>query len=294
MIIGNGVKKQEALAASMKYFLLSAFSTAFLLLALAILYHITGSLEFEAIYMAMSYNNIDLPVILIIFALLFKMGAAPLHFWAPDLYDATPLPITAFISNLPKLVYIFISLNLMDFLISQSNLFLIAGLLSLIVGTIGLTQQFKVKRFLAFSAITNIGYFLLIIKFSGLVLYNVILYILPIINIFIILICANQYYDKEIDNFIDLKGFFKINPFMALSFAISIFSIAGIPPLPGFFAKYNLLITSFQVFHPIIFAILIITTVIAVANYLRFIYLILFSNSSFTILIKRSGEESDN
>ena len=107
MIIGNGVRKQESLAASLKYFLLSAFSTAFLLLGLALLYHYTGSLEFEAIYIAMSFIDIDFPIILIIFALLFKMGAAPLHFWAPDLYDATKLPITAYISNLPKLLYLF-------------------------------------------------------------------------------------------------------------------------------------------------------------------------------------------
>lgn len=287
LIIGNGVKKQEALAASMKYFLLSAFSTAFLLLGLALLYHITGSLEIETVYIAMSTQSIDLPIILIIFALLFKMGAAPFHFWAPDLYDATPLPITAYISNIPKLLYIFITLNLMDFLVCQSNFFIIAGFLSLIVGTFGLTQQFNIKRFLAFSAIANVGYFLLIIKFSGLVIYNIVLYILPLINIFIILISANKFYEKDIDNFSQLKGFFHTNPFFSFSFAISLFSIAGIPPLPGFFAKYNLLSISFDIFHPILFSIIIITTVIAVANYLRVLYIILFSTNSYTLAIKK-------
>ena len=287
MIIANGVKKQEALAASMKYFLLSAFSTAFLLLGLAILYHITGSLEFETVYIAMSTQSIDLPIILIIFALLFKIGATPLHFWAPDLYDATPLPITAYISNLPKILYFFIIIDLMDFLVCQSNIFLIAGFLSLIVGTLGLTQQFNIKRFLAFSAIANVGYFLLIIKFSGLLVYNMVLYILPLINIFIILISANKFYEKDIIHFAQLKGFFKVNPFFAFSFTISLFSIAGIPPLPGFFAKYNLLSAAFDIFHPILFSIIIITTVLAVANYLRVLYIILFNNSDNTIFIKK-------
>lgn len=93
----------------MKYFILSAFSTTFLLLGLAILYHITGSLEFQTIYITMSERPIDIAVVFIIFALLFKLSAAPLHFWAPDLYSITPLPITAYISNVPKILYIMIA-----------------------------------------------------------------------------------------------------------------------------------------------------------------------------------------
>lgn len=277
IIIGNNVNTQEALSASMKYFILSAFSTTFLLLGLAILYHITGSLEFQTIYITMSERPIDIAVVFIIFALLFKLSAAPLHFWAPDLYSITPLPITAYISNVPKILYIMIAQNYMIFLECQSNYFLIAGFLSLIIGTIGLTQQTKIKRFLAFSAIANVGYLLLIIKSDGLVIYNLVLYIIAVINIFIILMAVNKFFDKDIDNIAELQGFFIFNPFMAFSFTISLFSIAGIPPLPGFFAKYNLLSEALDIFHPILFIIIVITSVIAVANYLRIIYLAIFS-----------------
>lgn len=287
IIIGNGVKKQEALSASLKYFLLSAFSTAFLLLGLAILYHITGSLEFESVYIAMSFQSIDLPVIMIIFALLFKMGAAPLHYWAPDLYDTTNLPIAAYISNIPKLLYIFLALNLVDFLECQNNFFIIAGFLSLIIGSFALYQQFKIRRFLAFSAIANLGYFLIIIQYSGLVLYNVVLYILPVLNIFIILIALYRIYEKDMDSLTQLKGLFKTNPFMAFSLVISLFSIAGIPPLPGFFAKYLLLSKTFLVFHPFLFSIIILTTVVAVSNYIRIAYYILFSPSSYALPIAK-------
>jgi len=200
LIVANGVQKQEALSASLKYFLLSAFSTTFLLLGIAMIYHITGSLEFESIYIAMSlpgdFHDMDFPVILIIFALLFKMGAAPLHYWAPDLYDTTKLPIAAYISNIPKLLYIFLALNLVDFLECQNNFFIIAGFLSLIIGSLGLFQQLKIRRFLAFSAIANLGYFLIIIQYSGLVLYNVVIYMIPVINIFVILIYLNSLYEK--------------------------------------------------------------------------------------------------
>lgn len=281
MIVGNGIYKQEALAASMKYFLLSAFSTTFLLLGLALLYYTTGSLEFETIYIAMSTQSIDLPIILIIFALLFKVGAAPLHFWAPDLYDNVPLPIAAYISNLPKVLYLFVILDLMDFLVCQSNFFIIAGFISLLVGSLGLSQSFNIKRFLAYSAITNLGYFLIMIKSPGLVIFNMVLYILPVINIFIILMAANKYYEKDIQNINHLKGFFMVNPFFTFAFILSIFSIAGIPPLPGFYAKYNLLTIAFQNFPLHYFSIIILTTVIAVANYLRILNTILFTEHPF-------------
>lgn len=155
----------------------------------------------------------------------------------------------------------------MILLVGQSKLFIIAGFLSLLIGTIGLTQQLRVKRFLAFSAVANVGYFLLIIKSPELLFYNIILYILPVINVFIILMAANYYSEKEINEFEDLKGFFRYNPFMALSFAVSIFSIAGIPPLPGFFAKYILLSEAFDNFPISLLVFIIITTVVAVANY---------------------------
>jgi NADH:ubiquinone oxidoreductase subunit 2 (subunit N) len=158
MIIGIGTNKQQALSASLKYFLLSALSTAFLLLALTMIYHITGSLEYESVYLAMFENPIDLPVILMILALIFKLGAAPLHFWAPDLYNNTPLPVTAYISNIPKIVYLLLILDLAEFLSCQFNFFIIAGFISLIVGTLGLFQQLRIKRFLAFSGIANVGY----------------------------------------------------------------------------------------------------------------------------------------
>lgn len=305
LIVANGVQKQEALSASLKYFLLSAFSTAFLLLGIAMIYHITGSLEFQSIYIAMSavpglpgkgptggggFHDIDFPVIFIIFALLFKMGAAPLHYWAPDLYDTTKLPIAAYISNIPKLLYILLALNLVDFLECQNYFFIIAGFLSIIIGSLGLFQQFKIRRFLAFSAIANLGYFLIIIQYSGLVLYNVVIYMIPVLNIFVILIYLNSLYEKDFDSFDSLKGLFKINPFLAFSFIISLFSIAGIPPLPGFFAKYLLLSKAFMVFNPSLFAIIIIMTVIAVANYLRLAYLILFANPRYSLpILKLDG-----
>lgn len=300
IIINNGINKQETLSASLKYFLLSAFSTIFLLLGLAILYHQIGNLEFESIISLLHRDQAfelkhglwDTSLMdgwmlggsLIFFALLFKMGAAPLHYWAPDLYDATILPIAAYISNIPKILYLFLIMNQIGLfgtpwaITNYDYLLIIIGLLSLIFGSIGLTLQYKIRRFLAFSAITNLGYFLLIIslQLDKLLFQNQIFYLLPVINIFIILIRLDHIHEKEINSFEELKGLFQINPFLSLIQVISLFSIAGIPPLPGFYAKYLLLSEIFIKLPPILFSIIIITTVIAVANYIRIIYIILF------------------
>lgn len=290
IIINNGINKQETLSASLKYFLLSAFSTIFLLLGLAILYHQIGNLEFESVLHLRHFTDFDngwfLGGSFIFFALLFKMGAAPLHYWAPDLYDATILSITAYISNIPKILYLFLIMNQIRlfgtpwFITDHDYLLIILGILSLIFGSIGLTLQYKIRRFLAFSAITNLGYFLLILslELDKLIFQNQILYLLPVINIFIILIILDQINEKEINTFDQLKGLFQINPFLSLILIISFFTIAGIPPLPGFYAKYLLLSEIFIKLPPLFFSIIIITTVLAVANYIRIIYIILFKS----------------
>jgi NADH-quinone oxidoreductase subunit N len=113
--------------------------------------------------------------------------------------------------------------------------------------------------------------------------FNLIIYIFAILNIFIILLFLENLYEKEIDNFEQIKGLFHINPFLALSLTISIFSIAAIPPLPGFFAKYQLLIFAYGEFHIALFAIIIITSVLAVANYIKLYFSI---KVIFILLIK--------
>lgn len=287
LIIGNNIDRQKALSASMKYFTLSALSTAFLLLGLVMIYHSTGDLSFQAVYSAMYFKRLALPLMFIGFAFLFKLSAVPVHFWSPDLYSVTPLPITAFISNIPKIFYFSVIIILLEELHIVANIYLFFGLASLIIGSIGLAQQKTVKRFLAFSAIINVGYILIVIQNPTMAIYNLALYILPNINIFMILIAMNNYFNKDdIDNIDELSGFFAKNPFMTLSFVVSIFSIAGIPPLPGFFAKYHLLVAVYKFLPYYMFLIVIITSVIAVASYLRILYIALFSPIHNKYLIK--------
>lgn len=232
----------------------------------------------------------NIGIICIIFAIIFKLGAVPLHFWAPDLYNVTPLPIMAYVANVPKVLYFAVILIIISVCQVHSNLYPIFGVISLIIGSLGLMQQNTIKRFLAFSAITNVGYILLIIEYQNEAIYNIALYILPNINLFMVLIAINNYYNKEdINNIRELSGFFENNPFMLLTFVISIFSIAGVPPLPGFFAKYNLLVLAFNTVNHALFFIIIITSVIAVASYLKVLYIALFSNK-----VNKSNIKIDN
>jgi len=257
---------------------------------LALIYHSNGDLSFENLYKFIYLKDMNIGIICIIFAIIFKLGAVPLHFWAPDLYNVTPLPIMAYVANVPKVLYFAVILIIISVCQVHSNLYPIFGVISLIIGSLGLMQQNTIKRFLAFSAITNVGYILLIIEYQNEAIYNIALYILPNINLFMVLIAINNYYNKEdINNIRELSGFFENNPFMLLTFVISIFSIAGVPPLPGFFAKYNLLVLAFNTVNHALFFIIIITSVIAVASYLKVLYIALFSNK-----VNKSNIKIDN
>jgi NADH-quinone oxidoreductase subunit N len=185
-------KTEAALSASIKYFLLSALSTSFLLLGVALLYGITGSTNYDSINAALSLsegkcyseglsiilptidNTTDnlvnyhwLPITLIVLTLLFKLGAAPFYNWSPDLYDSIPTPITVWMTTIVKIsILLFIAQpSIIKLLLGLEHpavetLFIIAGILSLIVGSVGLGAQWRMKRFLAYSAISHLGFIL--------------------------------------------------------------------------------------------------------------------------------------
>jgi len=287
---GDGLK---TLASSTKYFLLSALATNLLLLSLALFYHVTGTLDFQSliIFFDINYldpNNISLAfaTILLISTIMFKLGASPLHFLAPDLYDATPIRITFWIANIPKILYLFLLFNLYhlgllhssnSFLLNSDNLLLFFGASSIIIGALGLTQQIKIKRFLTYSGISNLGYILLTIPFISIFFYNIFIYLIAIINIFYIIILLQNISKSDISYIHYINGLYKHNPFIAIAFSISLFSIAGIPPLPGFFAKYLLLQLLIDNYHLLFISFIIFATMITVANYIRLLFAINFN-----------------
>ena len=295
----------SSLAATINYFFLSSLVTAFLFLSILFFYYFTGSTNFDDIAFYIDYFLLDstnilflkLAIFFLISTLLFKLAAVPLHFYAPDLYNSMPITITKYLKTLPKILYIYLLYNFYTlFSFSQipfiSDLLLLAGVLSLLIGSIALVAQFQIKRFLAYSSIANLGYLLLAFQQSldlSSILIYLISYFISLFAIFIVFIYLSLLFKKDINTFSSITSLTSLstssrsgNSFnFAISFilAIHFFALLGLPPLHGFFTK-NLILLSYIVNHAyFIVFIMILGTLFNAAFYLSFITNIFKSSS---------------
>jgi NADH-ubiquinone oxidoreductase chain 2 len=326
---------ESATSAGLKYFLLGGLSSALILLGTALIYSYTGLTQFESIYTLVQVTGSDYVansatysggitcgLLLIGLGFLFKVAAAPLHNWAPDVYDGVPTIVTSWLTTMPKIsIFVFLlelqsglqgSFESLSLLISNDtsiniwkNLLLIASLLSLIIGTVVGLSQYRIKRLLAYSTISHVGFLLLALAINTeesieSFLFYLIQYSLTNVNTFLILLAfgymfysastsksyllSNQTTNKESVNntdiqFIDqLKGQFKENPLLGLSLALCLFSMAGIPPLIGFFAKQMVLYSSTHGGYYFLSIVAILVSVISASYYLKIIRVIYFDN----------------
>nr|YP_009132724.1 NADH dehydrogenase subunit 2 [Bangia fuscopurpurea]AKA66489.1 NADH dehydrogenase subunit 2 [Bangia fuscopurpurea] len=254
--------------AGLKYFVLGAFSSAILLLGISLLYGTTGLTNFGDLsnfFLGITstntffLNTAIFSVVLIEVALLFKISAAPFHMWSPDVYEGAPTNVTAFFGILPKLVLISVILRLLFFCLSDIteiiNLTLvICAFLSMIVGTFGALSQTKWKRFVAYSTISHVGFILAGFstqEFTGAfgALFYIVIYTLTALATFsIVLSFRSMSYPAtyQLRYLNDAISLIKINPMLSINLVIILFSMAGIPPLPGFFAKAFILLALLQ------------------------------------------------
>lgn len=289
-------ESESATAAGLKYFLLGSLSSALILLGSSLLYSFTGLTNFEELYMLCSTTTntiIEISVLLIIVGLLFKVSAAPFHNWAPDVYDGVPTIVTTWLTTIPKISFLVFILEFQGFTqltnwSSWTYLLFICSLLSLLIGTIGGLAQYRIKRLLTYSTISHVGFLLLALTINNeesveSFLFYLIQYSLTNINVFFILIAFGYLLQTKglsiyspIQYINQLKGQFKINPLLGLSFAICLFSIAGIPPLVGFFGKQIILYASTHNGNFFIAFVAILVSVISAVYYLRVIKVIHF------------------
>nr|YP_008994195.1 NADH dehydrogenase subunit 2 [Gracilariopsis chorda]YP_009138176.1 NADH dehydrogenase subunit 2 [Gracilaria vermiculophylla]AEX37498.1 NADH dehydrogenase subunit 2 [Gracilariopsis lemaneiformis]ATG87365.1 NADH dehydrogenase subunit 2 [Gracilaria chouae]AGO19247.1 NADH dehydrogenase subunit 2 [Gracilariopsis chorda]AHZ58203.1 NADH dehydrogenase subunit 2 [Gracilaria vermiculophylla]AHZ58228.1 NADH dehydrogenase subunit 2 [Gracilaria vermiculophylla] len=284
--------------AGLKYFILGAFASAFLLFGSSIVYGLTGLTnlsDLSKLFLGLIGNEISFNLIIgfifILVALLFKLSAAPFHVWSPDVYEGAPISVTAFFSILPKLAILgllfrFLLFTFYDFISYWQSIILIAAFLSILIGTFGAFAQTKWKRFLAYSSINHIGFFLLALlsgdlnSISSVIFYGII-YIITMSGIFAFTVNVNFYaYSKtyQLRYLSNIKGLAKTDPFLAFALTIILFSMAGIPPMAGFFAKLFVLLAAVQVdaFGISIFA--VIMSCIACFYYIRLIKNIYFDS----------------
>ncbi len=290
--------------AGLKYFILGAFSSGLLLFGCSLVYGFTGTTNFSDLKPLFIndqvpldiFNGILLGNIFITVGILFKLGASPFHMWLPDVYEGIPTAITAIFAIVPKIaifgLFLRLSINLFSNTFFHWNQILIySSILSIIIGTLGGLYQIKIKRLLAYSAISHIG-FLLIgfstytkVGFFALFFY-IIIYIILSLNIFAIILSL-----RKIDNNLKLKRIneftllFKSNKILAINFCLILFSITGLPPLVGFYSKLYIFISAIKSEIYLIAIIAAIFSVIASMYYIRLIKLMFFKNLDYWILL---------
>jgi NADH-ubiquinone oxidoreductase chain 2 len=338
---------ESATNAGLKYFLLGGLSSCLILLGSGLIYSYTGITSFEGLYSLITVcasvtdgatgaleqgvlQGFQLGLILIFVGLLFKIAAAPFHNWAPDVYNDVPTIVTTWLTIMPKIALIMLLVEIVTSLGGTAsaagltfiaggdvkNLFLISSLFSLLIGTVLGLSQVKIKRLLAYSTISHVGFMLLALAINSedsleSLLFYLIQYSITNLNAFLVLLsfgylinslrsrsarpasgdrranyssiasgetggvnvsgAALGHTNTDISFITELRGQFYNYPLLTLSLAISLFSMAGIPPLVGFFAKQQVLYSALQGGYYFISIIAILVSVISASYYLAII-----------------------
>ena len=277
----NNLKSNEA---ALKYFIMGAFSTGFLLFGMVMIYGVTGSFQLNEIGLFVNQNFQQLSflfyggLLLMMTGLLFKVSAVPFHFWAPDVYEGSPNIITVLMATAVKIAAFAAFFRLFTTFspVAGQWSLLLSGIaiLTLIVGNFSALYQSNLKRLLAYSSVAHAGYLLLTIitlkeKSDSALLYYTLSYALASVGAFVVLILlAGEEKLVEIKN---LNGLGKRSPVTAFLFTIVLLSLAGIPPTSGFFAKYYIFSTALENGHTWLVLIAIITALIGIYYYFRII-----------------------
>ncbi len=241
---------ERSAEAGLKYFVLGALASGILLFGMSLLYGFTGSTGFEAIGKAMA-GDISmgklLGLIFVLSGLAFKISAAPFHMWTPDVYEGAPTPITAFFASAPKVAAsaLLIRVTIEAFgnqIAAWQQIIIVISLMSIIIGAVGAIGQKNLKRLLAYSSINNVGFLLIGLAagtqagIAGMLTYLVI-YILMTLGGFICLMQLKGRDGTIKEDISDIAGLSKTQPMLAAALAVFMFSLAGIPPLFGFWGK---------------------------------------------------------
>jgi NADH-ubiquinone oxidoreductase chain 2 len=319
-----------ATSGGLTYFLLGGLSSCFILLGTGLLYANSGTTNLDGIYVITSLSDlandstnnilywyksyyINFSLLILSVGFLFKVSAAPFHFWSPDVYDAIPTIVTTFVAIVAKIsIFIFLlelvhytSNSLFNYQFSWTSSLLVSSLLSLIIGTVVGLTQFRIKRLFAYSTISHVGFILLALSINSIesiqaFIFYLMQYSISNLNAFIILISIGfslyfyindskeykQLADKNnspIQLISQMKGYFYINPVLALSLSVTIFSFVGIPPLIGFFAKQMVLSAALDSGYVFLALVAILTSVISAVYYLNIIKQVFFDKSEYKI-----------
>lgn len=282
----------SATEAAMKYFVMGALASGLLLYGMSMIYGVTGSIQISLIgnvsgYVSQNHIVILFGLIFMLAGLLFKFGAVPFHMWVPDVYDGAPTSATLFIASAPKIAAFCITMRILVEGLSEASfnwqmILIVVAILSMFGGNLLAIAQTNIKRMLAYSSIAHIGYTLLgilagpesEIGYSA-ALFYIVTYVIVAAGAFAVIAILS---DKgiELDQLDDYRGLNARNPWLALMMLLLMFSMAGVPPTVGFFAKLGLLEALVEAHFVWLAALALLFAIIGAYYYLRIVMLMYF------------------
>ena len=301
-LIATARDRTAAIEAALKYFVLGAIASGLLLYGMSMIYGISGSLNIAQISNFASAATLgsqqtlilNFGLVFLVIGVAFKLGAVPFHMWVPDVYQGSPTSVTMFLSSVPKIAAVAILIRLLiDGLGSLqhywSDLFMILAILSIAIGSLVALNQTNIKRMLAYSTISHIGFVLLgfvtgVVDGYGAAVFYVLTYILMSLAAFGVIIALNKN-GFEADQIADFQGLSKSSPWLALIMLVVMLSMAGVPPFIGFYSKLFILQQVVAEGYVILAVLAVIFAVISAYYYLQIIKTMYFSDKDNSIVI---------
>jgi NADH-quinone oxidoreductase subunit N len=278
--------------AGLKYFVLGALSSGMLLYGASLIYGFAGTTRFDGLAEVLAGSDIGLGLIVgivfLIAGLAFKVSAVPFHMWTPDVYEGAPTPVTAFFASAPKMAAMALFIRVMieplgDAATEWRQIVIFISIASMLLGAFAAIWQTNIKRLLAYSSIGHMGYALIGLAAGteegvrGILVYLAI-YLPMVIGTFACVMCMRRQ-GRMLEGIEDLAGIARTNPGMALALAIFMFSMAGIPPLAGFFGKLYIFLPAIEAGLYTLAVIGVLSSVVGAYYYLRIVKLMYFDEA---------------
>ena len=281
----DSAKSSEA---GLKYFVLGALSSGLLLYGISLIYGFSGTTDFITFAIRLNELQQQTPgivnpgiivgMVFVCAALAFKISGVPFHMWAPDVYEGAPTPVTAFFASAPKLAALalltrFLLYPMHGIATQWHQIIIFIAIASMLWGAFAGLAQTKLKRLMAYSSIANVGYLLVGLAVgdkAGLqaMLIYVVIYALNTLGVFAVILCLRRN-GKQVETLDDLAGLSRVNPFTTLAMTVLMFSMAGVPPVAGFFAKYFVFLAAVDAGMIPLTVIGVVSSVITATYYLR-------------------------
>ena len=285
----------RSVEAGIKYFVLGSLASGFLLYGMSMVYGFTGTTDFDQIAASIAASGdhgvpagLVVGMVFMLAGMAFKVSAAPFHMWTPDVYEGAPTPVTAFFAVGPKLAAIALLLRVMmgpfaELSTDWTQVVVLIAVASLVVGSFAAIMQTNIKRMMAYSSIGHVGYALIGLATgseSGIqaVLVYMGIYLFMNIGTFAIILSMRRG-ERQVESIHDLAGLSKSNPLMAAALAVMMFSMAGIPPLAGFFGKLTIFLAAMEAHMYTLAIIGVLASVVSAFFYLRIIRIAYFDEA---------------